>query len=107
MRYLIYPKYLGGEDFKARMSHLAEELAHMSQNKTLVYVTGLFGFSLNDCRRAIPTTPGAAVTFAAATANPISAIGAVTEAAKWVSDVYQATYAQCTCGECDLALTVP
>ncbi|KAI9457026.1 hypothetical protein HD554DRAFT_2225151, partial [Boletus coccyginus] len=66
--------YLGGEDFKARMSHLAGELAHMSQNET-----------------AIPTTPGAAVTFAAATANHISAIGAVTEAAKWVSDVYQAT----------------
>ncbi|KAI9457035.1 hypothetical protein HD554DRAFT_2143532 [Boletus coccyginus] len=66
--------YLGGEDFKARMSHLAGELAHMSQNET-----------------AIPTTPGTTVTFAAATANHISAIGAVTEAAKWVSDVYQAT----------------
>ncbi|KAG6372155.1 hypothetical protein JVT61DRAFT_7945 [Boletus reticuloceps] len=66
--------YLGGEDFKARMSHLVEELAYTSQNDM-----------------AIPTSPGAAVTFAGATANPIAAIGAVAEAAKWVSDVYQAT----------------
>lgn len=46
------------------------------------------------------------MTFAAATANPIAAIGAVAEAAKWVLDVYEVTYARSTLASMIVALTV-
>ncbi|KAG9316108.1 hypothetical protein JVU11DRAFT_3782 [Chiua virens] len=64
--------YLAGGDFKARMAHLVEDIVHAGQSATSIH-----------------SSPCAHGTFVAATASPISAMGAAAEAPKWVSDVYQ------------------
>ncbi|KAG6378076.1 hypothetical protein JVT61DRAFT_13759 [Boletus reticuloceps] len=68
--------YLAGDDFKARMTHLVDDLASVNPN--------------NSC--AAPTPTNIVANLADATVHPIgiaiAVIGAADEAAKWVCDVY-------------------
>lgn len=88
-------KYLAGNNFKARMSHLVDDLASLDPNDPwYVLFFCLAQSSLTDCCSATPTpTINIVAALAGAVIHPIgiaiAAIGAAVEAAKWVYNVYQ------------------